>query len=303
MIAVLLFLGFEYLTISEDYRYFMARVTDSEEFITVNTGSDEIKPYIAKVQEQNGYTKLIVGDSVCHQMFNGLQEYNEEYCIVGSNAAITMAGQYILIEQFLENHEQVTDIYLIILPSALQSTFDTQYGYQYTVMPFVETDTLKLLDDNTIRQMESVYGKLFMDEKIVRLIDRSGFNRKVYLNELADRVKVKSEGPVSNASVQYLEKIKMLCEAKGVSLHLLPGPFMDTEQRHTLVDDKIRTAYEETVLQDYFPDFLNQVQFYPEEQFADGIHFGGDYANQQAYNEKIREMYMEKGMLEGLCFE
>lgn len=302
-ITVLLFLGFEYLSITDEYRHFMARITDSEEYITVNTGADEIKPYIEKVQEQNGYTKLIIGDSVCHQIFNGLQEYNEEYCIVGSNAAITIAGQYILAELFLESHENVSDIYLIILPSALQSTIDTQYGYQYTVMPFVETDTLQYLDENTIRQMESVYGKLFMDCKVVWLIDRSGFNRKVYLNQLAQNVKLKSEGYVSNISVQYIEKMKTLCESKGVTLHFLPGPFMDTEQQHELVDERIRKAYGETVLQEYFPDFLDQVWFYPEEQFRDGIHFGGDYANQQVYNEKIREMYVERGMLEGLYFE
>ena len=302
-ITVLLFLWFEYLSIADEYRHFMACITDSEEYITVNTGADEIKPYIEKVQEQNGYTKLIIGDSVCHQIFNGLQEYNEEYCIVGSNAAITMAGQYILAELFLENHENVTDIYLIILPSALQSTFDTQYGYQYTVMPFVETDTLQRLDENTIGQMESVYGEYFMERKVVWLIDRSGFNRKVYLNQLAQNVKLESEGYVSNVSVQYIEKMKTLCESKGVALHFLPGPLMDTEQRHELVDEQIRKAYEGTVLQEYFPDFLDQVWFYPEEQFRDGIHFGGEYANQRVYNEKIREMYIDKGLLERLYFE
>lgn len=302
-LGALLFLGFEYLSITEGYRHFIAIITDSKEYITINTGADEIKPYIEKVQEKNGYTKLIIGDSVCRQMFNGLQEYNEEYCIVGSNAAITMAGQYILAELFLENHENVTDIYLIIFPSTLQSTFDTKYGYQYTVMPFVETDTLQRLDENTIRQMESVYGKLFMDYKVVWLIDRSGFNRKVYLNQLAQNVKLESEGVISNTSLQYIEKMKVLCESKGVTLHFLPAPFADTEQRHKLVDEQLRNAYEETVLQEYFPDYLEQVWFYPEEQFSDGAHFGGDYANQQAYNEKIREMYVDKGMLEGLCFE
>lgn len=303
MMAIALLLGFEVLSVSEEYRHFMARITDSEEYITVNTGADEIKPYIEKVKESNGYTKLIIGDSVCHQMFNGLQEYNQEYCIVGSNAAITMAGQYILAELFLENHENVTDIYLLMIPSALGCTFDTQYGYQYTVMPFVETDTLQRLDANTVEQMESVYGKYFMRSDVVWLIDRSGFNRKVYLNQLANNVEIKSEGPVSYASVQYMEKLRILCESRGVKLHFLPGPISNTQRWHDMIENGIREAYEDTVLQEYFPDYLNSVSFYPEEQFRDGIHFGGEYANQQTYNEKIKEMYVEKGMFEGLCFE
>ena len=303
VVLLVLFLGFEYLSVSEDYRMFIAKITRSEEYITENTGADEIKPYIAKVQEKNEYTKLIIGDSVCHQMYNGLQEYNEDVCIVGSNAAITLAGQYILAEQFLENHENATDIYLILIPTAFRQSFDTTYGYQYTVMPFVETDTLQLLDTNTIEQMESVYGRLFMNKNIVWLIDRSAVNRKIYLNELQKWAKVEDEGVVSNASVQYIDKLKKLCDEKGVNLHLYPGPFADTEKMHDFVENRFAEEYADTIIYQYYPDYVNQIRYYPEEQFGDGIHFGGAWANQEAYNEKIKEMYEGTELLEDLQFE
>lgn len=303
ILLVATFIGIEALSISEAYRFSIARFTNSEEYIRVNTGSDEIKPYIEKVQENNDYTKLIIGDSVCHQMYNGLQEYNDDVCIVGSNAAITMAGQYILAELFLENHENVTDIYLIVIPSSLRQSFDTNYGYQYTVMPFVETDTLQLLDDDTIEQMESVYGKFFMQKEIVWLIDRSSINRKLYLNEFKKWVRVKNEGELSDTSVKYIDKLKKLCDEKGVCLHLYPGPFADMPERHDWVDTKFKAEYETSVLYQHFPDYVEQIWYYPEEQFSDGIHFGYEWATQEKYNEKIKEMYAGTELLEVLSFE
>ncbi len=78
-------------------------------------------------------------------MFRRLQKYNEDISIIGSNGAITLAGQYILAEEYLRNHPDATDLYLILLPESLTRTFDTSYGYQYAVMSFAETGTLQLL--------------------------------------------------------------------------------------------------------------------------------------------------------------
>lgn len=80
----------------------------------------------------------------------------------------------------------VTDVFLIVLPESLGRTFDTRCGYQYTVMPFVETDTLKDLDDNTLDIMEDTYGKAFLNRKIIKVLHLSAVNRKLYLNILAD---------------------------------------------------------------------------------------------------------------------
>lgn len=303
VVLIVLFLGIEALSVSDEYRFVIARLTNSEQYIQVNTGSDEIKPYIQKVQEKNDYTKLIIGDSVCHQMYAYLQEYNDDVCIAGTNAGITMAGQYIIAEQFLENHENATDIYLIVIPGSLRQTFDTNYGYQYTVMPFAETDTLQLLDDNTIEQMESVYGKLFMKKEIVWLIDRSAINRKLYLNEIKKIAKLRDEGYVSDAAIQYIDKLKKLCEEKGVELHLYPGPVRDTEDMHDYVENLFRGEYEESVLFKHYPEYVNGIWYYPEEQFRDGVHFGGEWANQEAYNEKIKEMYRGTELVESLLFE
>lgn len=307
MVFVLLFLlfiiGLDYLSTTERYRMPLARLTNSEEYISVNVGSDEIKPYIEKVKENNGYTQLIIGDSVCHQIFNGLQEYNSDVCIVGSNASITMAGQYILAKLFIENHPEATDIWLVVLPTSLKDGFSLKYGYQYVVMPFVETDTLKYLEDNTIEQLEDMYGKIFVKEDIVWLIDRSGINRKIYLNELSKKgSELHEEKAMADVSVDYICKIMELCLENDVKFHMLSGPMSEPYENNEFMI-KFRQEYCESPLAELFPEYQEQIKYYPIEQFRDGTHFGGDYANQQIYNEKIWEIYGETGLMEFLCTE
>ena len=39
------------------------------------------------------------------------------------------------------------------------------------------------------------------------------------------------------------------------------------------------------------------------EQFGDGTHFTGDYANQEHYNEIIKEMYSDDSLINFIRFE
>ena len=169
-------------------------------------------------------------------------------------------------------------------------------------MPCVETDTLKLLDDVSIRKMEDVYGKIFLNKNILMMIEHSAINRKLYLNILQETHKTIRDGLISDVSVLYLNKIKKLCEDKNVELHLYPGPIVDTEARREFVET-LEKEYREKGLDNVSLQYFDLIKFYPEEHFRDGIHFGGDFANREEYNRKIREMYSGLKLLEELRFE
>ena len=301
LIILILFLGtIDYISMKDPWRKVFAKYTNSEEFISVNVGASEIKPYIEKVRTKDDTTTLIIGDSVCKQMFDGLQQYNEDMCITGSNAAIAMTGQYILAKEYIENHPNATDVYMFLLPGSLRSTFDTQWGYQYTIMPFAETDTLKLLDANTIEAMESVYGKFFMKPSVVELIDKSAVNRKIYLNMLADSKEGYQQKTSYEIADQYIKKIYDLCQENNMELHLYPGPVVESQRTST---ENMKEEYAKTWLYTKFPDYLDRVLFYPDEQARDGVHFGGEYASAEYYNEKIGKIFEGSELLEKLQFE
>ncbi len=290
---------FAFLSTTDSFRTPIAELTHSDDYITINNGPDEIGPYIDKAREHNNYTKLIIGDSVCHQMYTDLQEYNDEICILGSNAAISMAGQYVLLHEFLDNHTDVTDVWLIIIPSSMSVYFDTQYGYQYVVMPNVEKDTIRIFEPNTVEQLGSVYGKLFLNEGVVWFLDRSAPARKIYLNLLLKYGEGFGDSPMSPVSVQYMTDMIDLCRKKNVNLHLLPSPVSEANKDRY---ERALTGFRENGFDKFFPDYEAAVVYYPDDQFRDGVHFGGEYDNQASFNEKIRQLG-DESLLKYLKFE
>ncbi len=270
-------------------------LTKSEEFAYGNFGAREIVPYIERVQEKNDYTKLVIGDSVCNQIFNRYYEQNDIYCICGSNQAISLAGQYILAEEFVQNHEEVTDIYLVIIMDSLTTDFGAQLGYQYAVMPFVETDTIDNLDADTRREMYDMYGWFFCQKPIVELIDKSPLNTKLYLNFMYKKEKVfphKREGLISGVAYRHLEKMHSLCEEKGINLHLTPGPHADLKEQHKMEEvmrRELAANGDPLGMKAYF----DSITYYPEELFRDRVHFDEKKLSDDFFKELAKSILPE----------
>lgn len=284
---------------------FFGKITNSSSYSRerVNGGPVEIIPSIQLAQEQNEYTKVVLGDSVCNRVFNELRDVNDEYLLLGTNQGIGMTGQYLLAEQFLENHDNVTDIYVIMVWHSLDYDFGLKYGYQYAVMPFVETNLFDRLDVDTVLAAEETYGKLFLNKKIVNMIDYSEMNRKIYLNLLYEY----SHEPVSES--EYLSDIVMrnllrldqLCKEHDVALHVLPGPMPDTEENRTAVEEQQKEAskYEAGKLLDLY---YESISFYPAEGFPDGVHPGGDWGTRESLNGMIKDLQNKSGLMKDIVF-
>lgn len=295
IILICLYLG--YISMKEPWGNYIAEITNSKEYSGEIVGAKEIIPFIERVQKQDGTKILILGDSVCNQMFMGLQEYNNHITIAGTNGAITMAGQFILAKEYLDNHTNVTDIYMILHPNSLIRTFDITWGYQYAIVPFVQTKTLELLDKNTIQSMEKVYGKIFLQSKGIEMIEKSSIGRKIYFNTL----KKYGEGYYPNNTYeiadQYIQKIYQLCEEKNVNFHLYASPVSD-ERRDEM--KKMEEQYQTTWLKTVFPNFFNDIFYFSSVEAEDTTHFSGEYASQDNYNKKIKEIFNDSKLIREL---
>lgn len=271
----------------DGYRERIMRFTRSESYNVGNVGSREIIPYVYEMREKTGHTKLLLGDSVCNQVYNRYREFNRDICVSATNRAITLAGQYLLAREFVENHDTVTDIYLVVVMGSLSADFDFQYGYQYVVMPFVETDMVKYLEDSTQQRLYDRYGKLFCQKRVVEWIDRSPWNRKVYLNLLLEKDKLLPEKKgqdmeISETAYVYLEKLQELCDEKGICFHLLPGPHPDTQSMHQK-EKKMRAEIKAKGLEGKYMDYFNQIVYFPENLFGDGVHFDEDAVDEDFF--------------------
>lgn len=299
-----LIIGLDYLSArNEDFSVFFGKITDSSEYSRYNgtTGTVEIIPCINRMWETDQYTKLILGDSVCRQIYNSFQELNEEYCIMGTNRAVTLSGQYLLAKEFVEHRQHVTDIYLIVTLDSFDAYYDKDHGYQYAIMPFVATNTFGNLDDETIKVAEKSYGKLFLNKEVVDLIDYSEVNRKIYLNMVKEYAPIADEleGHISEHTIRYIKKMNQLCEENGITFHLLPTPIKDNEYKREQMIRQIEEFKEAGIL-NLVQEYYDCVEFYPEEQFRDELHLGEKYVESESLSQKIHDLQKKSGKLTDL---
>ena len=119
-------LALDLLSATERFRGAFAVLTDSSGY--EEEAEREVSAYLAKSRMPGSYTKLLVGDSVCAQMTEAFFDCNQQYCLVGNNRALTMAGEYLLVKEFLETHENVSEVWLMAGPDLLQTSIDATYS-------------------------------------------------------------------------------------------------------------------------------------------------------------------------------
>lgn len=217
-----------------------------------------------------------------------------------SIAPFMITGQYLLAEEYLKYHPEATDIFLVMHPVALTRTFDMQWSYRYGVMTYAEADAMERLDENTRDVMASVYGNIFIKKEIVQLIEDSPILRKLFLNYII----LNRESYVQNSSFeiadQYVKKLYVLCEQKGVTLHLYPAPVSEFFRERV---SALAQEYDKTWMSEKFPDYFNDILYYPNEWSKDTSHFGGKYEEPEMLKEIIKRAYEDTALLESLRFE
>lgn len=169
------------------------------------------------------------------------------------------------------------------------------------LMPFVEMEALDDLDEETIHIMKETYGgSLFLRRFMVKWIDRSAINRKLYLNTLRDYSDgYMPENPLEIAE-HYILKLDALCNERGIHLHLLPGPVSE-EKREEMM--RIKEMYEQSPLHRLNPNFFEDIYYFPAEQAGDSIHFSGEYDTREHLNSVIRKMLTDDELMGALKLE
>lgn len=265
-------------------------------------GSSTIVPAIEKTENCEGYTKIVLGDSVCNQVFNSLSEKNDDYMLLGTNQAVTMTGQYIFATRFLDTASEASDIYIVLLPSGFSSDFSSELSYSYFVEPFGKTDCFEYLSKDTIDKMEDYYGSFFVKKSIINFLDNSCINNKLYLyhNQQSEDEQTQFD-LISQETEFYLKKLYMECKNRSIKLHILPSPMRDTkENRSTLYE--LGEEIEDKNLQFIFGDYVERATFYPDDMFKDGVHFADDYIGTDSINIYINNMVGETNYFEGLKY-
>ena len=289
--------GILLLSAHEPFRRALMIMSNAEDY--GNDSTEGITPYIERVSSPSKYTKLIVGDSVCRQLFNPFQKNNNAYCTVGSNQAITMIGQYLLIREFLEYHQNTTDVYLVLCSIEGNGLNHGMGAYQYLSIPFTKAGLLDNVLPKTKDELDDKFGSIFMKPKVIEFIDDSPLAKKLYLNSFKDQYYDNTA-----MSFEYLQMIINLCTEKGAKLHLLHSPMKESSYEDIQVQrEKDLSACKNEGVREYIEEYYGSVTFYPDEYFADGIHFGAEYKNEEQLATYIRGMVEKTDELSDFMLE
>jgi hypothetical protein len=236
--------------------------------------ADDVYLAIELSQKPTSYRKVILGDSVARQLFHPERQPDSDYYHLTSNQAISMLGQYILLENYLKHNASNTEeVVLVMLPESFDSNLDNKWTFTYFLLPFFSEENEQYISEYASNQIEkypfyflSRFKQLRYIAKYLR-IDYSQFKGDSHHTH---------EYYLSPISIQYIRRMNKLCDEHNITFRVLPSPLPD-EHRN---DDYLfmMEQVNDNGLNGLFGEYFQKLSYYPDEVFHDdGLHFREDY--------------------------
>ena len=235
------------------------------------------------------YTTLILGDSVGRQFFGpDHQEESTECCYLATNQAITVAGNSILLQRFLENNPDLKKVYYVLKPESLKGGINFVYTYSYFVTPlFIETFEEYLFPE-TVQGVEDVFGKVcaekwfpkWMMAKYPKILEMYNSTCNS-LWRLRQKFDPKKEMP--DVSLTYLAQMKQICDENGIELHLICVPL---PEGNTFNLNSLEREMQDAGLETLYEEYVSYLHYVDADAFVDGIHLNREFLDEN------REQYI-----------
>lgn len=259
----------------------------------------EVYDAIDRSGVNEGYTGLVLGDSVARQIFQPkYQDESGDICYLATNQAITTIGNFMLLERFIENNPQLEDVYYVARPNSIMGNPNFTYTYSYFVTPLYNESMSQYLEQETREEIETIYGSFFargefpkwMLAKYPKLLDVYQNSRKSIL-QFRRWIGVAEE--VDMAAL-YLEKMKAVCDEKNIEFHLLSSPLPENHQ-FSLEEMKERLDFEGE--EELIRKYADSIIYIQQDEFVDGVHMSASFLEKN--REKIKEKIMRSSHIKG----
>lgn len=217
---------------------------------------------VSRTHTSKAVKRLILGDSTGRLFYPAWQEY-DSIVSMACNQAITMAGQYFLLKNYLEtNADNLPDkIVVIYTPFSLSNDVD-KYAYQYFLKPFPPSEYETLYTTHLKERIESIP---FYRTANWPFIQTSGYTPRFAVP--TEEIEV----PLSELTCEYLMLIDSLAQVYNIPWEMCSTPVRDDRIQET---EKIICALEQKtgVLTPVFQSYIQSIRYYPAERFQDATH-------------------------------
>ena len=246
---------------------------------------------IEQSKEKQDAKSLIIGDSVAAQLFGNDKKIRKAYTITG-NCSATLAGYYILMCNYVENNPHTERIWLVISPDLIANAADTDYTYQYYVVPYYTGENMEYITPNVQSYIDNKFGIVSTRvEPVRKILYNDIFMLSNYRNYIeATRPNERQEMRISWLTAEYLKQMKELCDEHNIKLRVVAPPLQNNRRMHTW------KGFEEDIeyygLQDVLKGYKKNAKYYPEDDFKDEYHFE-DHVLRKKRPILLKEMFEE----------
>jgi len=218
---------------------------------------------ISLSKEKKGKNLLILGDSVCQQLYPSQRSYPDAVSLA-CNQAVTMAGQFFLMRNYFEANADALPqrVVFVCTPLCLENDLD-QFSYQYFLKCFFTPEYKPYFTKGLMDRVRQIPHYRTARLPFVR-VSNYAFAYDLEPGEDFDLV--------SPLSREYLGKMASLASSKGVSFTLLCAPLRESMKEDVLAqcmqsgaDGELDMALLET--------YRNSICAYPDSLFRDERHF------------------------------
>jgi len=219
---------------------------------------------LSESKKKSKAKKLILGDSVARQFYEPGQ-VNSSTVSLACNQAVSLCGQYLLLQNYLQAGNQPDSVTLLLTPTSLRNDLNQVFTFHYFLKPFYTQQNMRFFSDQVFNQINKVPFK--------NLSQIPSVKASKWAPDYGEKWNKKGEYiEVSEISIEYIDKMQTLCETSGIGFSLIPGP----------VTDSLRTKCQKTLLEvsddkylkvePLFVHYFNNITFLADTLFSDGTH-------------------------------
>lgn len=222
---------------------------------------------VSKTKTNKKVKKLIMGDSTGHALYPSGKEY-DSIASMACNQAITFAGQYFLLKNYLGTNKDnlPQEIIFLATPESFGNDVD-QFAYQYFLKPFPILEYKSLYTEHLYSRIKSIP---FYWTANLPFIQTSGYTPRVSVPAYTKRIHL------SELTYEYLDLMDVIAQEYNVPLRLVSTPVRDDKQQEIeKVAQDLRTIGSERFTHLLEP-YIESITYYPSELFFDGVHMNDE---------------------------
>jgi len=224
--------------------------------------------------------KLLMGDSAAEQLFPS-RENNDSIAYLTCNQAITMAGMYFLLTNYIEtNSDSLPDeVVLLCTPGLLYNDLDI-YSYQYFLKPFPEREYGDRMSDALKERMHEI--KCWWSA-LLPFYRTSNYSMEYALAQ-------RDYAWISPLAQEYLLKIDSVLQAHHLMFKMVSLPLNETCTSY-LPNRLSESMKREELPSRLMVPYMESITYMPSSAYVDDVHFTHEVLDTISHQRMLNIIY------------